>query len=239
MTLIASRYGWRAVYGGIGAVGAVSFLLLAWRLPKGLLGARVDIKTWADVGRNRMILVLLLITTLQMSGQFVVFTFMGPLLTKLTEAGPGGVGLVFGLYGVSGLVGITIATRIVDSWGAYKTSLLFTVLMLIGITVWALCAGIYPLMACAVVIWGLGFASTNSMQQVRLVSAAPALASASVSLNTSVLYIGQAVGSAIGGVLYARDLLYDAGYVAMAFIALALATLITTRGFSRKESRDR
>ena len=235
MTLIASRYGWRAVYGGIGAVGAVSFLLLAWRLPKGLLGARVDIKTWADVGRNRMILVLLLITTLQMSGQFVVFTFMGPLLTKLTDAGPGGVGLVFGLYGVSGLVGITIATRIVDSWGAYKTSLLFTVLMLIGITVWALCAGIYPLMACAVVIWGLGFASTNSMQQVRLVSAAPALASASVSLNTSVLYIGQAVGSAIGGVLYARDLLYGAGYVAMAFVALALTTLITTRNFSKAE----
>ena len=33
-----------------------------------------------------------------------------------------------------------------------------------------------PLMAGAVVIWGLGFASTNSMQQVRLVSAAPALA---------------------------------------------------------------
>ena len=236
MTLIASRYGWRAVYGGIGAVGAVSFLLLAWRLPKGLLGARVDIKTWADVGRNRMILVLLLITTLQMSGQFVVFTFMGPLLTKLTDAGPGGVGLVFGLYGVSGLVGITIATRIVDSWGAYKTSLLFTVLMLIGITVWALCAGIYPLMACAVVIWGLGFASTNSMQQVRLVSAAPALASASVSLNTSVLYIGQAVGSAIGGVLYARDLLYGVGYVGVAFVALALTTLIATRGFSKAQN---
>jgi len=233
MTVVASGYGWRAVYGGIGAIGAVSFCLLAWRLPKGLLGARVDLKTWADVGRNRMILVLLLITTLQMSGQFVVFTFMGPLLTKLTHVGSGGVGLVFGLYGVSGLVGITIATRIVDSWGAYKTSLLFTVLMLTGMTVWALGAGIYPLMACAVVIWGLGFASTNSMQQVRLVSAAPTLASASVSLNTSVLYIGQAVGSAIGGVLYARDLLYDAGYVGMAFITLALVTLITTRGFSR------
>ena len=41
------------------------------------------------------------------------------------------------------------------------------------------------------------------MQQVRLVAAAPPLASASVSLNTSVLYIGQAIGSAIGGVLFA------------------------------------
>ena len=101
--------------------------------------------------------------------------------------------------------------------------------MLTGVTGWALSAGIYPLMAGSVAIWGLGFASTNSMQQVRLVAAAPALASASVSLNTSVLYIGQAVGSAIGGVLYARDLLYGSGYVAMGFVALALIAVAVTK----------
>jgi DHA1 family inner membrane transport protein len=156
----------------------------------------------------------------------VVFTFMGPLLTKLTLAGPNQVGLVFALYGIFGFIGIAIATRIVDSWGPYKTSVLFTVLMLTGIAGWALSAGIYPLMAGSVALWGLGFASTNSMQQVRLVAAAPALASASVSLNTSVLYIGQAVGSAIGGVLYARDLLYASGYVSMGFVALALIAVI-------------
>jgi len=229
ITFIASRYGWRAVYGGIGAIGCISFLLLAWRLPGGLIGARVDLKTWADVGRNRMIALLLLITTLQMSGQFVVFTFMGPLLMKLTHAGADAVGLVFALYGVCGFIGVAIATRIVDSWGAYKTSLLFTIVMLTGVIGWAISAGIYPLMACSVAVWGLGFASTNSMQQVRLVGAAPALASASVSLNTSVLYIGQAVGSAIGGMLFARDLLHGAGYVAAAFIALALMVVILTK----------
>src|ERR1700712_1215397 len=229
ITFIASRYGWRAAYGGIGAIGLVSFLLLAWRLPGGLVGAPVDLKTWIDLGRNRTILLLLLITTLQMSGQFVVLTFMGPLLNKLTGASPGAIGLVFACYGVFGFVGIAIATRIVDSWGAYKTSLLFTAVMLTGIAGWALSAGIYPLMACSVAIWGLGFASTNSMQQVRLVGAAPALASASVSLNTSVLYIGQAVGSAIGGMLYARGLLYDAGYVSVAFVALALVTVMLTK----------
>jgi MFS transporter, DHA1 family, inner membrane transport protein len=229
ITFIASRYGWRAVYGGIGVMGCISFLLLAWRLPGGLMGAPVDLKTWADVGRNRLIMLLLSITTLQMSGQFVVFTFMGPLLAKLTGAGPDAIALVFACYGVCGFIGIAIATRIVDSWGAWKTSVLFTALMLTGVTGWALAAGIYPLMVVSVAIWGLGFASTNSMQQVRLVGAAPSLASASVSLNTSVLYVGQAVGSAIGGLLYARDLLYAAGYVATAFIALALLTVILTR----------
>jgi len=166
---------------------------------------------------------------LQMSGQFAVFTFMGPLLKKLTEASPDAIGMVFALYGISGFLGVAIATRIVDTWGPYRTSLLFTCLLLVGITGWALSAGTIVWMAIAVAIWGLGFASTNSMQQVRLVGAAPALASASVSLNTSVLYIGQAVGSAIGGMLYGRGLLYDAGYVAVAFVALALVTVMLTK----------
>jgi DHA1 family inner membrane transport protein len=229
ITFITSRYGWRAAYGGIGGIGGVSFLLLVWRLPGGLTGAPVDLRTWVEVGRNRLIVLLLLITTLQMSGQFVIFTFMGPLLHKLTQAGPDAIGLVFICYGVFGFIGIVVATRIVDSWGAYKTSLLFTCLMLTGVTGWALAAGSYPLMAGSVAIWGLGFASTNSMQQVRLVSAAPALASASVALNTSVLYVGQAVGSAIGGLLYGRDLLYGAGYVSMGFVVLALMTVVLTK----------
>ena len=80
VTFIASRYGWRATYDSIGVAALFSFLLLAWRLPGGLVGAPVDLKTWVDVGRNRLILLLLLVTTLQIAGQFAVFTYMGPLL---------------------------------------------------------------------------------------------------------------------------------------------------------------
>jgi len=226
ITFIASRYGWQAVYGAIGLMGCVSFLLLVWRLPRGLIGAPVDLKTWATISRNPMILALLAITTLQMSGQFVVFTYMGPLLARLTGVGPDPIALVFACYGV---IGTFIASRIVDSWGAWKTSLLFMWVLLAGLAGWALSAGIYAPMAVSVAIWGIGFASTNSMQQVRLVGAAPALASASVSLNTSALYIGQATGSAIGGFLYARDLLYVSGYVATAFVALAVIAVILTK----------
>ncbi|HYW62652.1 MAG TPA: MFS transporter [Bradyrhizobium sp.] len=229
ITLVASRYGFRAAYGGIAGIACLSFVLLAWRLPRGLVGEPVDLKTWVDLGRNRMILLLLLITTLNISGQFVVFTYMGPLVTQLTGAGADAIGLVFALYGVCGFIGIAIATRIVDSWGPYRTSVLFTTLMLAGITGWAFSAGIYPLMAMSVAVWGLGFAATNSMQQVRLVAAAPRLASASVSLNTSVLYVGQAVGSAIGGILYSRGLLQASGYAGMGILALALTLVVWSR----------
>jgi MFS transporter, DHA1 family, inner membrane transport protein len=229
ITLAAHRYGWRAAYGGIGVLGFVSFLLLGWRLPRGLFGAPVELRTWLDLARNRLVVLLLLVTTLYMAGQFVIFTFMGPLLTKLTGASADAISLVFALYGVFGFVGVMIATRIVDGWGAYRTSLLFISLCLIGVTGWALSAGNYLLMACSITVWGLGFAATNSMQQVRLVAAAPPLASASVSLNTSVLYVGQAIGSAVGGILYGQDLLYGAGYVATAFLVAAALIVVATR----------
>jgi len=229
ITFIASRYGWHAAYLAVGAAGFISLLMLVWRLPGGLIGTPVALKTWIDLGRNRLVLVLLLITTLQMSGQFVVFTFMGPLLKQLTGASPDAIGLVFALYGTCGFVGVVIATRIVDSWGPYRSSVLFTSLVLAGIAGWALSAGIYVLMACSAAAWGLGFASTNSMQQVRLVMAAPPLASASVALNTSVLYVGQAVGSAIGGALYADEMPHSLGFVATGFIGLALAIVILSR----------
>lgn len=229
ITFIASRYGWRAAYAEIGVLGCLSFLLLLLRLPAGLKGAPVDLKTWAEVGRNTTILLLLAITMLQMSGQFVVFTFMGPLVNKLTGAGPDAVGTVFALYGICGFLGVVIATRIVDRWGPYRTSLLFTCLLLTGIAGWAFGAGTLAFMTAGVAVWGLGFASTNSMQQVRLVAAAPPLASATVALNTSVLYVGQAVGSAIGGVLFARELLHTLGFVAVGFVALALTLVVLTR----------
>lgn len=229
ITFIASRYGWRAAYGGIGALGCISFLSLLVRLPAGLKGAPVDLKTWGEVGRSKTILLLLAITMLQMSGQFAVFTFMGPLLKKLTEASPDAIGMIFAIYGICGFLGVVVASRIVDTWGPYRTSVLFTCLLLTGITGWALSAGTLVLMAIAVAIWGLGFASTNSMQQVRLVAAAPPLAPATVALNTSVLYIGQAIGSAVGGLLFARELLHSIGFVAVGFVVLALILVVLSR----------
>ena len=59
-----------------------------------------------------------------MSGQFAVFTYMGPLLSRLTQVGSDAVGLVFAIYGVCGFIGIVVVSNIVDSWGALKTSVL-------------------------------------------------------------------------------------------------------------------
>jgi predicted MFS family arabinose efflux permease len=84
-------------------------------------------------------------------------------------------------------------------------------------------------MAIGVLVWGLGFASSNSIQQARLVATAPELASATVALNTSCIYVGQAVGSGVGGLMFAHDRLLAMGFVASALISLAVVVVLITR----------
>jgi len=84
-------------------------------------------------------------------------------------------------------------------------------------------------MALGCAIWGLGFAAFNSMQQARLIAAAPTLASATVALNTSSNYVGQAIGSAIGAELFVRGHWVAMGYADTAFMVLALAALLASR----------
>ncbi len=229
VTYVAGYAGWRWAYGFLSVVALATTFLLAWQLPRGLQGTPVDLKTWIGLARNPLIVVLLLITTLQMSGQFIVMTFVSPLLSLLTQARPDDIALIFFIYGVTGFTGNIVASRIVDSFGAYRTSVLATSLLVCGIGGWAVGAGSYAMMALGVFFWGLGFAASNSMQQVRLSAAAPAATGASVSLNTSVLYVGQAIGSAVGGILYVRELYTAIGFVALGVIATALMLVLGTR----------
>jgi len=68
------------------------------------------------------------------------------------------------------------------------------------------------------------------MQQARLVAAAPPLASGSIALNTSCIYIGQAVGSGVGGYLFDRGYVGTLNAAGIVFVVLAIAVLTTTRG---------
>jgi predicted MFS family arabinose efflux permease len=116
----------------------------------------------ARVGRSRALVLLLLITTLLAVGQYVVIAFAGPLLIRLTDATPEKIAAIFAVFGVMTLVGNLCASRVVQRWRAFTTSAVF--------------------MACVVFV--------TAMQQVRSIMTAPPLATASVAINNTALYLG-------------------------------------------------
>lgn len=229
VAFLARHAGWQATYAAMGVALLASSAYVYQAVPPGVRGAPISLASWGELARHRLVVTLLLVTASHIAGQFVVFTYLAPLMSGLAGADVAAIGLAFSLFGVTGFVGNVLATRLVSSAGAFATSVLSLLCILFGLALWSVGAGVLAAMIGAVAVWGLGFAAINSMQQARLVAAVPALGAAAVSLNTSAIYVGQAIGSALGGFLFARNLPLALGYAAMTFVALALALLATTR----------
>jgi predicted MFS family arabinose efflux permease len=231
ITVIASRYGWQASYLTIGVAALVCFVFLSLAMPARLMTPPVDLNSWSQLFRSPTILTLLAISAIFACGQFMVLTFIAPLLVLLGKTNADGVSLTIAVFGIACIVGSVIAARIVGSIGTFATSLIFGGAVAAGMGVWSVGAGsggYLPMMAGAV-IWGVGFSAVNSLQLARLVLAVPALSGGAVALNTSVLYIGQAIGSSVGGVLFDRGQYLPIGYLATAIAVAGVGVLLTTR----------
>ncbi len=222
--------GWREMHAACAAITAAAAVLNYVSLRPGLLGEPLSLQSWLEVGRNKLMLLLLAITTLQTSGQFALLTYLDPLTRMRTGGGAELIALMFSLFGICGFIGNVIAARLAGKIGLLKTSVIFMCSLLVGIVFWALDSALLATIFASVAFWGLGFAAFNALQQARLVAAGPHLSSATVALNTSALYVGQAIGSALGGLLFARGLYSGIGYLSTAFVLAALILILPTRG---------
>ena len=161
------------------------------------------------------------------------------LLRHVLAAPPLQQAALLGLMGISGLAGNVLLTRSISRIGPDRGARLALALVASGLLLWTLVSLLAPTlagMAVVVVVWGSGSFAFVSAQQARLGSSAPALASASIALNSSSLYAGQALGATAGGALLAT-----LGYGALApagLLTAGLALLLCVRA-DRPGAADR
>ncbi|MGJ7499144.1 MFS transporter [Variovorax sp. ZT5P49] len=202
--LIGGHLGWRMAFMAIAALSVASATSIWLTLPSGIRPAALTAEAWLRVLRSPVLMGIVSVTALQGAGQFVLFSYFGPILKQSFGADATTLSVMWALFGVCGLVGNMVVSRYIDRVGAGRMVLITTVLIASSLLVWPL-ASTLAWLAVVLVPWGLGCFATNSAQQARLVGLAPALAPGSVALNSSGIYTGQAVGAALGGWLLAND----------------------------------
>ncbi len=221
--VLAAQFSWRVPF----VVAAVlAFVVAIWvsrATPKKLTVPALSLHSWIQVAKHPILVPVLLVTLIGMAGQFVLFSFMVATLEKGLGFTGWVVPAILLFYGVFGVIGNAMAVKLLPRFGADTIVIVALFSIALGALFWALAlvAGpTRPLTALALlgvgnVLWGLGGFSANSSQQGRLMAAQPALASASVALNTSFLYLGQAIGTPLGAAVIATD-----GYTGLPWITL-------------------
>jgi len=220
--LIATYAGWRLGYILTALASLMALWLVALAIPRGLRAPQLSLVSWGQVLGNPALQLILLVTVMSSGGQFIVLTYVSPMLKSLFSASPGEIAVVLAVFGCSGIAGNAVASRLVVGWGTERLILMMLALMVVGFAVLALAQGSLLVASAGVALWGFGTFSSNSLQQARLIGRAAPLASASVALNTSAIYSGQAIGPAVGGALIAAGHL---GALAVAGALFVLAAL--------------
>ena len=220
---VANAFGWPTAFAVVAVIALVAALAVWLTVPAGIKIVPLNSAAWKQVLTSKALMTVLLVTALNGTGQFTFFTYLNPSLKEGLSATAGLTTFVLAWYGVSATIGNVVASVVVDRLGAAKAALVTLLAMAAGLFVWGAAASVLGIVLVAATLWGLGTFSTNSIQQARLAGIAPELTSASISLNTSAIYAGQAAGSGLGGLLIQANMLPDLPWVGAAILILAAA----------------
>jgi predicted MFS family arabinose efflux permease len=163
-----------------------------------------------------------------LAGQFALYPFIAAELKSL-GATTNVIATFLALFGVAGVVGAAITTVAIGRLGAPLACTISLIAVAIGLIAWSASIGSLVLAAISMIVWGLGLGPANSAQQARLIAADPPVASASVALNTSCIYVGQAVGTFVGGRFLTLGHAGALGYVGAGLVGLAIIGSLAAR----------
>jgi len=183
-------------------------VIWVWRVvPSGLHGASLSRDAWLRVLKHPALIAILLVTAASASGQFTTFAYIAPFIGFLLDSSPNTLSLALIMFGAAGIVGNIWASRRIGRAGAASNVAMSLMSMCVGMVVLAAAGSWLIAFVVGTLAWGAGIFANNSSQQARLVMASPELSGASIALNTSMIYLGQAVGTTVGGAVIA-----SAGY---------------------------
>jgi predicted MFS family arabinose efflux permease len=218
---VGATFGWQAGFAMVAAAGVLGAAAVWTLVPSGLKVRPVDGAMWRAILTNSSLLSVIAVTALVTAASFALFGYFVPAMHALINASPEQVSLLLCGLGVMSIVGNTLAVRFMDRTGASTVVLWCLGAVLAGHLLWPWTAGHPALLAAALAVWGLGFASGLSAQQARLATLAPAYAPVSIALNSSATYLGQAIGAAAAAVLIAH-MPGAAGYASLARLSVPL-----------------
>ena len=219
---IGGALGWRVAFGLLALLSLVSAVWVWRALPQGVRPPALSAQLWRETLSSKILITAVAVTAVSSAGQFVLFAYQAPYMAATLQASPQMIAIYFASFGVFGLLGSLVASRYVDRLGPPRTVMVALALMALSMLLWPL--GTSLLLICIVSVpWALGCFSCNSAQQARLVAIAPGVASVSIALNTSAMYMGQGVGSAMGGWMIAHGQMAQLHWFGFAGLLAAMA----------------
>ncbi|MDW7554456.1 MFS transporter (plasmid) [Azospirillum brasilense] len=230
--LVGHAFGWRATFLAVAVMGVVAIGGITAGVRRGA-GAGTTVASLGErlaVVRQAAVLRLLSVTLFWSVGAYTAYPFIAPYLDAVLGFGAAGIGATVAMWGAFAAIGVITGGTLNDRFGSNRVTR--ASLRLLGASFFVLAAtaalgrsaALVPTLA-AVAVWGFSVWSFFPAQMARLIAAGTAAqAPVALALNTSTMYLGFSLGSALGAGVVGSGAVWGIGVIAglSELIALAL-----------------
>ncbi|MNK32415.1 Purine efflux pump PbuE [compost metagenome] len=202
--LLAQQLGWTAALWLVTLLGGLALAGLLWQLPALPAAPAISLRRKLALLADGQVLAILLVSLLAAIASLGMYTFIAPLLAWSAQGAAMSATPFLWAWGVGGIVGSVLVGPWADKVAAPKLTWLILLLLALALCALPLAARWSAwLMLAPIALWGAaGWAlQVPQNQQLLAVRARQGDGNLAIALNESALYLGSAIGAAMGGLL--------------------------------------
>ncbi|WCM61857.1 MFS transporter [Paenibacillus polymyxa] len=236
-TFFSEMFGWRVLFVLIGLLSVLPLLIIYKKVPAIKEEEKVTLRMQLSILRNPTILMALVITLFYVGGYSTLFTYITPFLQATSSLSMTEISGVLLLAGICSFVGSRVGGQLADAKGSKFTICLGLMLQGATLLLFALAGVNLLVLILVLMIFMLATWSISPAQQLYLVTLAPRNPDIALSVNTSFIQFGFALGSGLGGLVISRTSVLYLNW--LGFAAVSIALLLAILLFKKMSSRTK
>ena len=225
-THIGEQFGWRATFWLVSAIGVLSVLALLKFIPSNLPMPSGDIIGEFKILRHRRVFIPLILSVLTSASLFTIFTYIDPILQKVTMVNKATVVKILFWIGAGLSIGTLTGGKLGDKSLIKSLISIMFLIVIIQIIMLFVNTKIMPMIA-TLFAWSITGFAICPMLQVLVVEQAKGAPNLASTFNQSSFNLGNAIGAKYGGLLIHYGIAYKnlSVYAAIIMIIAIILTL--------------
>lgn len=234
--MVASAFGWKAVFLAIAIVGGLAMLVIAAVIPRMQGDKPVPLIKQFALLKKPQVLVALAITFFWLGGYSLAYTYLSPFLLEVTHLNESLISAALFVFGVASLIGSKVGGYNADKRGIKYTLVTGMVLHVISLILLSLVGQSVIAVFAILILWSFSAWSSAPAQQFNLVSLVPESSGVMLSLNSSMMQLAMAVGAGIGGLIVNRISLASITWFGVLGVLIAIITVFVLSSMASRHS---
>ncbi|QNP17130.1 MFS transporter [Bacillus pumilus] len=232
-TFLSSMIGWKALFATIGLITLIPLIVVYRRIPSMKEQEPVTLGMQLSILKDKRILLAVAVTLFYVGGYSTLFTYLTPFLQASANLSITEISGILLLAGICSFLGSSLGGIAADKKGPIFTIFSGIILQIIMLMLLAFVTGNLVVMVAVIMIWMIATWSTSPAQQLYLVTLVPKSPDIALSVNTSFIQFGFALGSGVGGIVLSETSILNLSWISAGTVCLSLLMTILMVAFDR------